>query len=173
MRALLTALLLTLPALAVAQMIYKVQTPDGAILFTDTPPPGSKVLEERSARPTPKVSGGAPGSPGAVTTQRPPVVPSTVGPMPQPMSGPGLPPGARSPVESAMQEVNSAEAALAVARRRLETGREPLPGERLGLAGGGSRLSPEYEARIAALERDIVEAEARVQKAYSARNTAR
>ena len=30
-----------------AQTIYKVQTPDGSILFTDSPPADSKILEER------------------------------------------------------------------------------------------------------------------------------
>jgi hypothetical protein len=72
-----------------------------------------------------------------------------------------------------MKEIAAAESTLQMARRKLELGREPLPGERLGLAGGGSRLSPEYEARIAGLERDIASAEARVQKAYAARNAVR
>ena len=37
---------LALSGAVAAQTIYKVQTPDGSILFTDSPPAGSKVLEE-------------------------------------------------------------------------------------------------------------------------------
>jgi hypothetical protein len=72
-----------------------------------------------------------------------------------------------------MQEVAAAEAAVQVAKRRLDLGREPLPGERRGLAGGGSRLTPEYEARVAGLEREVADAEARLQRAQAARNEAR
>jgi len=175
MRLLLLVLAVGLPTLAAAQTIYKVQTPDGSILFTDAPPPGSKVLEERSGRPTPRASGTAP---------RPAGTPASVPPG-VPMSGPGLPPGmtvppgttvagtrppgAADPAQTAMQEVAAAESALAVAKRRLELGREPLPGERRGLAGGGSRLTEEYEQRVAGLEREVSDAEARLQKAYASR----
>jgi hypothetical protein len=48
-----------------------------------------------------------------------------------------------------------------------------LPGERLGTAGGRSRLSPEYESRIADLEREVAAAETRVKSAYDARNALR
>lgn len=179
MRFLLLAVALALPSLASGQTIYKVQTPDGSILFTDTPPAGSKVLEERSGKPAPRVSGNAPpGRPAGAATPG------------MPMSGPGLPPGMMvppgtavtattrppgvgDPAQTAMQEVSAAESALAVAKRRLELGREPLPGERRGLAGGGSRLSEEYEQRIAGLEREVADAEARVQRAYAARNSVR
>jgi hypothetical protein len=61
------------------------------------------------------------------------------------------------------------ERELAVAKRKLELGREPLPGERRGLAGGGSRLTPEYESRIAAMEREVAATEARLKKAYESR----
>jgi hypothetical protein len=57
-----------------------------------------------------------------------------------------------------------------MARRKFELGLEPLPGER-PLAG--RRRLAEYEARIAGLERDVASAEARVQKAYAARNAVR
>ena len=71
------------------------------------------------------------------------------------------------------EEIAAAETAVQVAKRRLELGREPQPGERLGLAGGGTRLSPDYEARVAGLEREVAEAEARLAKSYAARNAAR
>jgi hypothetical protein len=96
-------------------------------------------------------------------------------PSPPPRSGGGgstsnLPP---QNLEAANAEVTAAERELAVLRSKLEVGREPLPGERLGTAKGGSRLSPEYEARIAGLEREVALAEDRVKRAYEARNALR
>jgi hypothetical protein len=161
---LLIAITCVLPCLAVAQSIYKVQLPDGSIMFTDTPPPDAKVLEEREAKSSPRP---------AARTAAP-----MSGPARQPMPGPlGEPAPAAvpkvRPIDSAMQEIDAAERAVQVAKRRLELGREPLPGERLGLAGGGSRLSPEYEARVASLEREVTDAESRLTKAHAARNAAR
>lgn len=163
MRRLLIAVVFALPCLSIAQTIYKVQMPDGSIMFTDAPPSGSKVLEERSSKPAPKPAASAPAAPS-----RPIVLPGT-GP------DPSTPPAMKRPnaLDAAVQDIAAAETAVQVAKRRLELGREPLPGERLGLAGGGSRLSPEYEARIAGLEREVADAEARLTKAYAARNAAR
>ena len=162
------------PALAVAT-IYKVQMPDGTILFTDSPPASGKILEEReskSSRPAPKpVPAPAGASAGASDKPAIPVLPS---PAPRTGSGPGLPPGmAPQNLEAANAEVTAAERELAVARRKLEVGREPMPGERLGTANGGSRLSPEYECRVAGLEREVGAAEERVKRAYEARNSLR
>lgn len=144
---------------ASAQTIYKVQMPDGSILFTDTPPQGGKILEERAV----------------TSTSRParPVTTTPASQLPGMSSEPTKAAPARLTLEAAMGEINAAEAALAAAQRRLELGREPLPGERLGLAGGGSRLSPEYHERIAGLEKEVAAAEARVKAAYAARNAVR
>ena len=165
MRRLLIAVVFALPSLGVAQTIYKVQMPDGSIMFTDAPPPGGKVLEERSAKPTPK-----PATSAATAPARPIVLPGTGHDPSTPMPPPTKRPNA---LDAAMQDIAAAETAVQVAKRRLELGREPLPGERLGLAGGGSRLSPDYEARIAGLEREVADAEARLTKAHAARNAAR
>jgi hypothetical protein len=142
-------------------MIYKVQMPDGSVLYSDSVPSGGKVLEEREAKSTPRVStlssqpaGRATPSAATVTTR--PAVP------------PGRP-GAPSGRSTAPESASNLERELAVARRKLELGREPLPGERRGLAGGGSRLTPEYEARIAAMEREVQATEARLKRAYDAR----
>ena len=161
------------PAIAAAT-IYKVQMPDGTILFTDAPPANGKILEEResksTARPPIKAAPPSAGSAAAGTSDKPAI---TVLPSPTPRSGSGagLPPGmAPQNLDAANAEVTSAERELAVVRRKLEVGREPLPGERLGTAKGGSRLSPEYEARIGGLEREVAAAEERVKRAYEARN---
>ena len=45
------------PLLATGQsMIYKVQMPDGSVLYSDSVPSGGKVLEEREAKSTPRVN---------------------------------------------------------------------------------------------------------------------
>lgn len=166
--------LAVVPVIAAAT-IYKVQMPDGTILFTDSPPANGKILEEResksTARPPVKTTAPSTGSTAAGAQDRPaiPVLPS---PAPRSGSGPGLPPGmAPQNLDAANAEVTTAERELAVVRRKLEVSREPLPGERLGTAKGGSRLSPEYESRIAGLEREVAAAEERVKRAYEARNT--
>jgi hypothetical protein len=166
MHRVLTACLIGLigaPLIALGATIYKVELPDGSILFTDSPPPGAKILEERETK-----SAGRPAPPRSVAGGQAPT-PAT-----------GIPPGSTvvplkgpATLEAAMAEINAAERELAVARRKLELGREPLPGERLGLKGGGSRLSPEYEARVGDLEKEVSAAEARLKRAYEARNAMR
>ncbi len=148
------------PLVVAGQTIYKVQMPDGSVLFTDSVPAGAKVLEEREAKVTPR----AVALPGKA-------LPPPQGAVPRPGAQPGAimrplnPNGKGPPLENAA----TLERELAVARRKLELGREPLPGERRGLAGGGSRLTPEYEARIAAMERDVAATEEKLKRAYSAR----
>ena len=152
------------PLLAAGQsMIYKVQMPDGSVMYSDNVPSGGKVLEEREAKSTPRVN----------------VLPSQPGKGASPpqatVTRPGIPPGSVvrpvNPVQTAVPIDNTAnlERELTVARRKLELGREPLPGERRGLAGGGSRLTPEYEARIATLEREVAAIEAKLKDAYAKR----
>lgn len=155
--------LVAAPHIAASQMIYKVQMPDGSVLYSDSVPAGGKVLEEREAKNTPRVTTlpaqpagkAAPPSQAAITR---PVVPTVVGrPINPSKSGNTAP------------SIDTSERELAVARRKLELGREPLPGERRGLAGGGSRLTPEYESRIAGLEREVAAAEGKLKQSYDAR----
>ena len=160
-RLILAACLTGAPLLAIGQsMIYKVQMPDGSVLYSDSIPSGGKVLEEREAKSTPRVNtvpsqpsarpGGSATRPGAAAdpTMRP-VAPSKG----------GVPP----------DNIAALERDLAIAKKKLELGREPLPGERRGLAGGGSRLTPEYEARIAGMERDVATLEGKLKSAYEKR----
>ena len=162
----LAALCAALPCLAASQTIFKVQMPDGSVMFTDTPPPDAKILEQREGRsPARPPSTPAP-APSAPATQVPP---QGIGFDGQPVQ----PSRKSSAIDAAVTEVNEAERALQLAKRKLELGREPLAGERLGLKGGGSRLTPEYEARLEGLERDVANAELRLQRAYEARNAAR
>jgi hypothetical protein len=61
--------------------------------------------------------------------------------------------------------VTAARAQLERARRELDAGREPLPGERLHGAEGDSRLSPAYFLRQARLEEAVSHAQARLDAA--------
>ncbi len=78
-----------------------------------------------------------------------------------------------SALDKASGDVEAAERALQEAKADLERGREPQEGERLGLKGGGSRLSPAYEERVRQLEQRVTLAEERLRAAYAARNAAR
>ena len=154
-RLVLAACLSFVPLLATGQsMIYKVQMPDGSVMYSDTVPSGGKVLEEREAKSTPRVNT-VPSQPAATRAGVSPNILRPVAPANK---------GATPPAN-----VETLERDLAVAKRKLELGREPLPGERRGLAGGGSRLTPEYEARIAAMEREVAATEAKLKSAYEAR----
>jgi hypothetical protein len=159
------------PVVAVAT-IYKVEMPDGTILFTDAPPSNGKILETRESKsaPRPPVKAGSPATPVSPGAASGPVArPVPVLPSPERPAAPST--AVPRNLEAAAAEINAAERELTVARRKLEVGREPQPGERLGTAKGGSRLSPEYESRIADLEREVAAAEQRVKRAYETRNS--
>ena len=123
LRSLLTVCIVGAPCLATAQSIYKVQMPDGSILFTDTPPAEAKILEERSAKVTPRPAT------SSAAARPPSVANAPVGGTPAPR--------VESSINVASAAVSTAERELAVARRALELGREPLPGE----SGSDSRAA--------------------------------
>jgi hypothetical protein len=59
------------------------------------------------------------------------------------------------------------------ARKRQQAGVEPLPGERTGNKGGGSRLNGMYWTRQELLARDVANAEAMLKEAAASRNRLR
>ena len=61
--------------------------------------------------------------------------------------------------------IEEATAKLEQARRQLDAGRAPKPGERIGTAGGGSRFTDEYVARQRLNEQAVKQAEEALQKA--------
>jgi hypothetical protein len=75
----------------------------------------------------------------------------------------------RSRVQRADQKIDAAVRRLADAEQALRHGREPQPGERIGLAGGGSRLRADYFDRQKALEQAVVDARAGLDEAYKDR----
>jgi hypothetical protein len=63
------------------------------------------------------------------------------------------------------QEAQDARLALKNAEAALAAGKEPLPGERTGTVGGGSRLNEAYFARQKSLEDAVAAARKRVEEA--------
>ncbi len=129
---------------------YQSVMPDGRVIIGDKPAPGAKSVKQ---------------------------VPLRAGNISAPLSSPapqGAAPGAgeqRGPdadanVRNAQQELDSAKAAL-------EAGREPLPGERTGTAGGGSRLLDAHFQRVKALEDAVTSAQQRLDDAVTQRKAAR
>lgn len=76
----------------------------------------------------------------------------------------------RSARDTADAEVTRAQETLGAAEKALAAGREPLPGERIATADGGSRLSQEHFDRVKALEDDVKAAKERLDRARRQRN---
>lgn len=130
-------------ATAQGQAVFRSVMPDGSIVYGDKPAPGAKEAREVSL-PPPNIS-------------KPP-------PAPPKQSAPATTPG--QPVsEPADDPVKTAERDLQKAKAALEAGREPKPGERVGTAGGGSRLTEAYLERVKSLETAVASAQKKFDEA--------
>ena len=78
-----------------------------------------------------------------------------------------------SALDRAYDELLAALTALQTAEAARESGVEPLPGERLGIVGGGSRLSDEYWERQKRLQTDVEGARKRLDAAIVRWNSVR
>lgn len=78
-----------------------------------------------------------------------------------------------SELDRAYDDMLSAHTELQKAQSARELGVEPLPGERIGTAGGGSRLSEEYWQRQKRLEDDVERARKRLDEAIVRWNAVR
>jgi hypothetical protein len=129
----LAAVLLLQPA--VAQTLYKSTMPDGAVVYGDKPAPGAEKVEETR----PDVSKGGIGG----TTAREQEALKDLE-------------KARLQREGEQDKVRAAEEALRNAEAARAAGKEPLASERIGTAGGASRITDDYNARQKKLD-DAVE----------------
>ncbi|MCL4802156.1 MAG: DUF4124 domain-containing protein [Burkholderiales bacterium] len=135
---------------ALAQKVQKYRTPDGRIIYSDTPVPGARLVDEIAPPPPP--------DPKAAEAARAAAQ----------KQGEKTDKAVEQRIEQRSQarnEVQAAETALQKAKEALERGREPLPGERLGTVSGKSRLTDDYFARQRANEAAVAEAQARLDKA--------
>jgi hypothetical protein len=71
----------------------------------------------------------------------------------------------RSALDKAYEEARSAQIALQAAEAKRDQGEEPLEGERIGSAAGGSRPRQNYFARQMLLEQDVAAARKRYEEA--------
>lgn len=133
---------------AFAQAMYKSTMPDGKVIYGEKPAPGAKQVE--TVTPPPPKSGISVVTPAdkAKVDQRVKQRAATED-------------AKRREVEAATKQLQQAEAAL-------EAGKEPLPGERLGIVGGGTRLTDEYWARQKRLEAAVEAARKRLDQAQQA-----
>jgi|SRR5688572_1564365 len=152
MRKMLSMIALTLAACAAhAQGFYYQSTmPDGHIIVGDKPAPGAKEVKQIPLR-----------AGNIAAPVKPP-----------PQAGPA--PGGDAPqaADSSVPDVRTAQQQLDAAKAAVEAGREPLPGERLGTAGGKSRLTDAYFERQKALAQAVATAQKRLDDAAQ-RNPAR
>jgi hypothetical protein len=121
----LAAALIAAPA--AAQTMYKSTLPDGRIVYGDKPAPTAVKVE-------PIKPDTSKGGIGGVTT---PGESQTLRQMQ----------GAREGREGAEARMQKAQKALEDAEAARAAGVEALPGERIGTAGGASRLTESYDAR--------------------------
>ena len=144
----LTALLAS--AAALAQPVYKSTMPDGSVVYSEKPAPGAARVETIQPAPTSGL-GGLTGEEKARAAQserdRAAAAASTA--------------QAERELDAARKELRQAEAAR-------EAGKDPLPNERMGIVGGGSRLTEAYHARQKALEDAVDAARKRVSDAERA-----
>lgn len=139
----LATLVIALPASA--QPVYKSTMPDGRVIYGPEPVPGARKVD--TITPPPASTG--------VTTLTPG----------EKAAADALERGkSESDVES---EIATARAELKAAEAARDGGKEPLPGERLGTAGGGSRLTDAYFARQKMLEDDVAKARRRLEEAQA------
>jgi hypothetical protein len=117
-----------------AQVVYKSTLPDGRVVYGDKPDPSAVQVEQS----TPDTSRGGIG-----------------GPTPREAEALRESESARAGAAVAPDRVRAAQKALQDAEAARAAGKEPLPGERIGTAGGGSRLNESYDQRQRQLEEAV------------------
>ncbi|MGB8433924.1 MAG: DUF4124 domain-containing protein [Burkholderiales bacterium] len=133
---------------AAAQTMQKYVTPDGKTVYSDRPIPGARLVDQIAPPPPVDPKAAAAAQARAKENAERANASATK----------------RAESGNTAQTREDAAAALARAKEQLEKGKEPLPGERLGTAGGGSRLTDAYWARQRANEEAVKNAEARLNK---------
>jgi hypothetical protein len=131
---------------AVAQTLYKSTMPDGSVVYGDKPAPDAAKVEE--TRPDIK-KGGI----GGTTPREQDAL--------QEMEK------ARQQREGGQEKVTATEQALRNAEAARAAGKEPMASERIGTAGGASRLSETYFDRQRKLEEAVEKARRELDQARS------
>ena len=138
-----------------AAEVYRWLDQEGRVHFGDRPSPGARMAQQRPDL----ASVSVPASPGLNTET-----------IDEARERARQRAAAREQAHSAVVQ---AGAILSEAKARRERGEEPLPGERRGVAGGGTRLGPGYFERQARLEDEVRRAQAERAAAQAASNSLR
>jgi len=145
----------TLTVGASAQSVYRSVDENGRVIFSDSPTPGAvstrPIEVQPQSRPEAEIEESRRRAEQAIraadeSQQRRDAAKA----------------GREAAIGAAEQRVREAEAALAEAREVGE-------GDRRGTAGGGSRLTPEYEARVRAAEAQLGQARRELDAARTVR----
>ena len=144
---LLASLLLVASGPAGAEEIKKYVTPDGKVIYSDEPVPGAR--EVGTVAPPPEVSPQERRAAERAASRE------------AKQADEALQRSSDSSEEalSRREKIQAAEKQLEDAKRTLEQGKEPLPGERKGTAGGASRLTEAYFERQRANEQAVQKAQ--------------
>jgi len=131
---------------AVAQTLYKSIMPDGSVVYGDKPAPDAAKVEE--TRPDIK-KGGIGGT-----------TPREQDALKEFEKG-------RLQREGGQEKITAAEQALRNAEAARAAGKEPLASERIGTAGGASRITDDYYARQKKLDDAVEKARRELDEARS------
>lgn len=151
----LLAALLALAATPVQAQLYRYVGPDGRTVFADSVPPDARQVERIAPEDTV--------SPTQAAAQRRRVEQEQAQEKAEEQAELERSAQRRAQFDAAYDALQAAKADLEAARQRLQDGAEPLPGERIGNRGGGTRLRESYFQRQAQLKADAQEAERRVE----------
>jgi Domain of unknown function (DUF4124) len=143
-------LALALSAASWAQTIFKSIMPDGRVIYGEKPVPGAKKVEQF----VPQT-----GNTGV----------KTISPEEQRQAQDSAASRVRRD-EDRRAQIQEAQKALKDAEAAQVAGKEPLPGERIGTAGGASRLEESYFARQQALDAAVVAARKRLDELAAAKD---
>jgi hypothetical protein len=119
---------------AVAQTLYKSTLPDGSVVYGDKPAPDAVKVDETR----PDIKKGGIG--GTTPREQEALKEFEIG---------------RLQREGGQGKVTAAEQALRNAEAARAAGKEPLASERIGTAGGGSRIADAYYERQKKLDADV------------------
>jgi hypothetical protein len=133
--------------------VYRQLTKDGRVLYSDQVQKGAKLDQTISVIPPVK------GNPWSTEAPPKPAAPPKLERTPIDRLSAIPAPGRQKTLDDAQADVIRAEMLLEEARNRQRNGVEPLPGERTGNVGGGSRLNESYADRQRVLAEQLVQAE--------------
>jgi len=139
-------------ATADAQTVKKYITPDGKTVYSDSPIPGAREVGEIKAPPR-LDSGSSPQSQGTARSEAQQVEALDK----------------RLQQQSAQRDrISALEDKLEEAKKTLAEGKEPLPGERKGIVGAGTRLTDAYWDRQKANQQAVDNAQRALDDAIAA-----